>query len=196
MGITTPLLQEENTSSGIFVGFGSIFDVVPEPEDDGVDVIAFADFMRSTKAPNRGPINSNVIAGEQIFNQISCSVCHVGSIPTAPPGTLINGGAFTVPDALGNRVIHPFSDLMLHDVGTGDGIPILPTPEYQSTANQMRTPPLWGLRTRSRLMHDGLTFTLNEAILRHGGQATASTRAFTRLTNAQKNQLIAFLRSL
>ena len=57
MGITSPLLKEENTSSGQFVGFGSGYDPVDEPEDDGTDVKAFADFMRSTKAPSRGPIN-------------------------------------------------------------------------------------------------------------------------------------------
>ena len=77
-----------------------------------------------------------------------------------------------MPAALGNKIIHPYSDFLLHDVGTGDGIPLLPTAELASTANQMRTAPLWGLRTRNRLMHDGLTFTKQEAILRHAGQAT------------------------
>lgn len=196
MGITTPLLPEENTSSGRYVGFGSIYDLVPEPEDDGIDARAFADFMRATKAPSRGDITTAVIAGERIFRQINCAVCHTGSITTAAPGTVINGGSFTVPAALGNKIIHAYSDFLLHNIGTGDGIPILPTPEYASTANQIRTAPLWGLRTRSRLMHDGLTFTLPEAILRHAGQASSSSRAYTRLSNTQKAQLIAFLKSL
>jgi hypothetical protein len=60
MGITTPLFPEENTSSSRFVGFGSGYDLLREPEDDGVDVTAFADFMRSTKAPSRGPITNDV----------------------------------------------------------------------------------------------------------------------------------------
>lgn len=196
MGITTPLLPEENTSSGIFVGYGTVYDPVPEPEDDGVDARAFADFMRATKAPSRGEINSTVIAGERIFNQINCNVCHTAAITTAPAGTIINGGAFTVPNALGDKTIHPYSDFLLHDIGTGDGIPILPTLEYAETANQMRSAPLWGLRTRSRLMHDGLTFTLHDAILRHGGQASQSTRGYSRLQNVQQKQLVAFLRSL
>lgn len=196
MGITTPLLPEENTSSGIFVGYGTIYDPVPEVEDDGVDARAFADFMRATKAPPRGEINSTVIAGERIFNQINCNVCHTAAITTAPAGAVINGGAFVVPDALANKIIHPYSDFLMHDIGTGDGVPILPTPEYAGTANQMRSAPLWGLRTRSRLMHDGLTFTLEDAILRHGGQASQSSRRYSRLANVQKKQLIAFLKSL
>ena len=196
MGITTPLLPEENTSGGRFVGYGSGYDLVPEPEDDGADARAFADFMRATKAPERGTITAEVLAGEKMFKQVGCNVCHTESIITARAGSLINGGMFTVPAALGNKIIHPYSDFLLHNIGTGDGIPFLPTAEYSWTASQMRTAPLWGLRTRNRLMHDGLSFTLLEAIQRHGGQATTVTKNFNALTTAQKNQLIAFLNSL
>src|SRR5262245_51051768 len=84
MGITTPLLPEENTSSGRFVGFGSGYDPVAEPEDDGTDVVAFANFMRSTKAPPRGAITPATQAGEAVFNAIGCATCHVSSITTAP----------------------------------------------------------------------------------------------------------------
>jgi CxxC motif-containing protein (DUF1111 family) len=196
MGITSPLFPQENTSSGFFVGYGSGYDPLDEPEDDGVDIIAFANFMRSTKAPSRGPITPDVTAGEQLFAKIGCAICHTASITTAPPGTPINGGAFTVPDALGNKIIHPYSDFLLHNVGTGDGIPVLPTPEYASTANQIRTAPLWALRTRNRLMHDGLSFTVQEAIRRHGGQAAGVRTRYNALSQAQKNQLLAFLSSL
>jgi len=101
-----------------------------------------------------------------------------------------------VPDALGNKIIHPYSDFLLHDIGTGDGIPVLPSSEYASTANQMRTAPLWGLRTRNRLMHDGLSLTKQEAIQRHAGQATNVTKKYNALSDAEKNQLLAFLNSL
>jgi hypothetical protein len=73
---------------------------------------------------------------------------------------LINGGTFVVPAALGNKVIHPFSDFLLHDVGTGGGIIQNGGP---STANKLRTPPLWGLRTRTRHMQDGLSVTPTDA---------------------------------
>ena len=193
MGITSPLLPEENTSNGRDLGR---YDPVADPEDDGEDVMAFADFMRSTKAPSRGPLTSDVRAGESLFNQIGCASCHTPAITTAPPGTTINAGAFQVPTALGNKIIHPYSDFLLHDIGTGDGIPSQPTPEAASTANQMRTAPLWALRTRNRLMHDGLSFTGHDAIARHAGQATGVRQIYDGLPTNQKMQIQAFLDSL
>ena len=196
MGITTPLFPVENTSLGRFAGYGTPYDAVADPEDDGQDVVAFANFMRSTKAPSRGPINHTVNSGEQLFTQIGCATCHVGSITTAAPGTQINSGALTVPPALGNKIIHPYSDFLLHDIGTSDGIPILPTPEFAMTANLMRTAPLWALRTRNRLMHDGLSFTVREAIERHAGQASSVIGTYNALSEPQKQLLFAFLNSL
>lgn len=196
MGITSPLFPVENTSSGRDVGYGTPYDPVPDPEDDGVDVTAFADFMRSTKAPARGPIDADVMAGETVFKNIGCAVCHTPTLATAPPGTRINGGKFVVPEALGNKVIHPYSDFLLHDIGTGDGIPVQPTPEFASTATQIRTAPLWALRTRNRLMHDGLTFTEREAIERHAGQAAPVRGRFRELSAADQALLLKFLASL
>ncbi len=196
MGITSPLFPQENSSSGRDVSFGTRFDPVPDPEDDGIDVIAFANFMRSTKAPARGRITDEVRRGEQLFTQIGCATCHVASIRTARPGTRINGNAFTVPPALGNKIIHPYSDFLVHDIGTGDGIPILPTPEFAHTATKIRTAPLWALRTRNRLMHDGLSFTKQEAIARHAGQAAAVTARFNALSDADERRVLAFLDSL
>jgi len=196
MGITTPVLPEENTSLGREIGFPSPYDPVPDPEDDGIDVIAFANFMRATKAPPRGPINSTVRAGDTLFNSVGCGGCHTPTIRTAAPGTRINGGAIRVRDAVGNKIIHPYSDFLLHDIGTGDGIPVLPGAAFLSTATQLRTAPLWGLRTRNRLMHDGLSFTKQEAITRHAGQAAGVRAAYDALTTAQKNQVLAFLDSL
>jgi CxxC motif-containing protein (DUF1111 family) len=193
MGITTPLFPQENSSAGRDV---AEYDTVADPEDDGVDVVAFANFMRSTKAPPRGTITREVRDGEALFQKIGCGVCHVASIVTAPPGTRINGGALVVREALGNKVIHPYSDFLLHDIGSGDGIPVQPIPEYAATASQMRTAPLWGLRTRNRLMHDGLSFTKEEAIARHGGQAAAVRQRFDALSPAQKVLLLKFLDSL
>jgi CxxC motif-containing protein (DUF1111 family) len=193
MGITSPLLPRENTANGADV---SRWDPVADPEDDGQDVRAFANFIRSTTVPPRGPVTAVVLSGEQLFQQIGCAMCHVPSVTTAPPHTPINGGTLFVSDALGNKVIHPYSDFLLHDIATGDGIPIQPIEEYAETANRMKTAPLWGLRTRNRLMHDGLSFTREEAILRHGGQAADSTRRYQSLSPAAKATLLAFLNSL
>jgi len=135
-----------------------------------------------------------VTTGNALFNAIGCAICHVGSINTVPAGTVINGGAFTVPAALGNKRIRPFSDFLLHDIGTGDGIT---QNGGEGTRNMVRTPPLWGVRTRPELMHDGLSFTFNEAIQRHAGVGgTFSRNFFNALSDAQKADLIAFLNSL
>lgn len=94
---------------------------------------------------------------------------------------------------LGNKVIHPFGDFLLHDIGTGDGI-VQAGP--QDTANKLRTAPLWGLRTKSRVMHDLASLTLEDAIRRHRGEARHVTAGFRSLTAAQQQQLIVFLKSL
>jgi CxxC motif-containing protein (DUF1111 family) len=191
MGITSPFQPTDNTSNGTAVSDG-----VADPEDDGDDVEVFAQFMRSTKAPPRDLARANTSdarAGENFFDSIGCDVCHVPTLVTAPVGTSINGGTFIVPKALGDKVIHPFSDFLLHDVGTGDGIV---QNGGNNTRNKLRTVPLWGLRTRSRFMHDNQSMTVNDAILRHGGQASQVISNYRNLGNFRQSQLLAFLASL
>src|SRR5204863_5807186 len=94
-------------------------------EDGDEDINAFAAFMRASKVPPRDTAlaaTSDAQTGQALFNQVGCNICHVATITTAPAGTVINGGALTVSAALGNKNIHPYSDFLLHDVGTGDGI--------------------------------------------------------------------------
>jgi CxxC motif-containing protein (DUF1111 family) len=200
MGITSPMQPTENTSNGASV---AAFDTVADPEDaatpsfpKGTDVEAFTRFMRSTKVPPRDTVlaaTSDAIAGANLFNSIGCNICHTTSIQTAPPGTVINGGATTVAPALGDKIIHPYSDFLLHDTGLGDGIV---QNGGQGTRNLMRTPPLWGLRTHSRLMHDLLDVTRNNAILAHTNQAEPVIQNYINLSLTQQNQLITFLNSL
>ena len=193
MGITSPLQPQENTTNGRSV---APHDRVADPEDDGDDVETFAKFMRSTMPPLRDAdlaATAEAQRGEQLFSAIGCNVCHVTSITTAPAGTLVNGGEFVVPDALGGKVIHPFSDFLLHDIGTGDGIV---QNGGQATANKMRTAPLWGLRTHDRLMHDAASLTLTNAILRHDGEAYLTRARFRNLTADDQVALLAFLSSL
>jgi CxxC motif-containing protein (DUF1111 family) len=184
-----------STAEGVInVTFPSPFDPIPDPEDDGLDVLAFADFMAATRAPRRQqPIPAAATRGDSLFTSVGCAVCHTRTFVTAAPGTLINGGAFAVPAALGNKIIHPFSDFALHNVGTGDGIV---QNGGQSSANQMRTSALWGIRARNRLMHQGLNITIFDSIQLHAGQATASRNNFNALTASQRNDLIAFVLSL
>jgi CxxC motif-containing protein (DUF1111 family) len=193
MGITSPLQPVENTTNGRPI---AQYDHVNDPEDNGDDVETFAQFMRSTMAPPRDPDIAATVEsqrGEQLFSAIGCNICHVTSITTAPAGTFINGGALVVPEALGEKVIHPFSDFLLHDIGTGDGIV---QNGGQATANKMRTAPLWGLRTHDRFMHDAASLTLVNAILRHDGEAYLTRARFRNLTADDQVALLTFLSSL
>ncbi|MBO0857478.1 MAG: hypothetical protein J2P21_03300 [Chloracidobacterium sp.] len=192
-GITNPLQPMEALSNGRST---AAFDTVADPEDNGSDIASFTQFIRSLKAPSRDATlaaTATAQAGEVIFNKIGCAICHVTSIVTAPPGATVNAGTFTVPPALGNKRIHPFSDFLLHNIGTGDGIVQFGP---QDTRLKIRTAPLWGLRARPQLMHDGLTFTRNEAILRHAGEATRVIREYKELSVSQKSKLLTFLDSL
>jgi CxxC motif-containing protein (DUF1111 family) len=193
LGITNRLFPNELVSE---------CDTVPDPEDDqgppghqGID--ALASFLRATKVPPRDAVlaaTADAQAGSVHFNQIGCAICHVSTLQTAPVGTVINGGTLTIPRALGDKLIHPYTDFLLHDVGTGDGTVNFGAP--QSTANKLRTTPLWGVRMRNRLMHDGESRTFTEAILRHQGEATDVVSHFNNLSDTEKAQLIKFLKSL
>ena len=192
MGVTNRLRPKDTTTIG---------KTTPDPEDvpdePGLaDIDHFAQFVRGTKVPPRDAklaATADASAGQAVFEKIQCSTCHVESITTAPTGTVINGGSFTVPDALGNKIIHPFSDFLLHDIETGDGI-VQAGPA--DTANKLRTAALWGLRTRPRYMHDLKSLTLDDAIERHQGEAEQVERRFDHLSPAQKQQLRTFLNSL
>jgi CxxC motif-containing protein (DUF1111 family) len=211
MGITTQLFPDE---------VAKLCNTVPEPNDkpgpDGLaDVDHFARFIRSLKAPARDMTQAVTPAarrGSDLFDKIGCAVCHVRSLTTASAGTRINGGAFTIPAALGNKTFHPYGDFLVHDVGTGDGIvvPILEhygrttrqmprecSPEnFEKTRNRIRTAPLWGVRLRSRLMHDGVSVTLRDAILRHAGEADQATHGFRRMSSKDQEAIVEFLTSL
>jgi CxxC motif-containing protein (DUF1111 family) len=192
MGVTNRLRPHDTTTIG---------KITPDPEDvpDNLglaDIDHFAQFVRGTKVPPRDTAlaaTAAAQAGKALFEKIQCSTCHVPTITTAPAGTVINGGQFTVPEALGNKIIHPFSDFLLHDVGTGDGIVQNPP---QDTANKLRTAALWGLRMRPRYMHDLKSLTLENAIDRHKGEADHVAQRFRELSPTEKQELFAFLNSL
>lgn len=212
MGITNRLFPDEVTK---------LCNTASEPNDtpgaDGLaDVDHFARFVRATKAPARdAQLAETPLAkeGSALFDKIGCVTCHVRTLTTAPAGRKINGSTFTIPDALGAKAFHPLSDFLLHDVGTGDGIVMAMQEHYgrsvyqiqwknfspeafASTQNKIRTAPLWGVRFRNRLMHDGQSFTLRDAILRHLGEANHATERFKKLKRDDQEAIIEFLKSL
>ena len=192
MGVTNRLRPTDVTT---------VCKVTTDPEDQPdangfANIDHFAQFIRATQVPPRDAVlaaTSDAIAGAALFDRVGCAICHVGTMVTAPAGTVINGGAYTVPAALGNKLIHPYGDFLLHDVGTGDGI-VQAGPA--DTANKLRTPPLWGLHIKSRFMHDLESLTVHDAIVRHKGEAAHVVRRFLGLTPAEQQQVLTFLRSL
>ena len=214
-GITNQFNLLETIPAGTGIGGRALCDDAPDNqpcaanpsvncgEDPDGDVQIFAQFMRASKAPGRDArlaATADAQTGASLFHSVGCDICHIPTLTTAATGTVINGGAFTVPAALGNKIIHPYSDFLLHNVGTGDGIVqtnIAGTNTLdQSTLNKVRTAPLWGVRTRNELMHDLENYTRNDAILRHAGEANGVINNYRGLSTTQKNQLITFLNSI
>ena len=206
MGITTPLFPSEPTSNGRSV---DSFDQGGKPNDTNEGIFLAANFMRSTKAPDRTPGSpdqgqkqprqaptprqATINQGEQVFVSTGCAICHTTTFVTAPAGTPINGGSYNVPQALGSVTFHPYGDFLLHDVGTGDGIV---QNGGQSTRNKVRTMPLWGLSKRSIFLHDGSSNSLVDAIGRHKGEASDVVAAFKKLSPQDNDQLMQFLNTL
>ena len=162
---------------------------------------AMVEFIRSTEpaAPDRARSTMDgAKAGSKIFDRIGCSICHVRTLKTASPGTRLRSSNIVVSERLGNKEIHPFSDYLLHDIGTGDGIvQNVRLEDYAAdTANKFRTTPLWGLRFRLWMMHDGGSLTYHQAIMRHRGEALGVTLTYSHLTLAEKEELRQFLDSL
>jgi len=185
MGITNDLFPHES-AFGIPPDRMKLCDPFSDPEDirdplsrrRGID--NFASFMRFLAPAERGFVTEQVTAGERVFAAIGCASCHVPSLETGSSANPL----------FHRKTVALFSDLLLHDVGTGDGIK-----QGAAEANEVRTPALWGLRLRRPLLHDG-TATLEEAILRHAREAELARRGFEGLGDADKAALLAFLGSL
>ena len=140
MGITNRLFPKEVTSICNPKSVTEPNDQ-PDPTDHLEDIDRFARFMRASKVPPRDETLAATEAakrGAKIFASIGCANCHLSALTTAKAGTKINGGQFTVPDALGGKTFHPYSDFLLHDVGTGDGIAIAIVEHYAVPSESIR----------------------------------------------------------
>ena len=186
MGITNDLFPEE-PHGGISVARMRECDRVKDPEDR-VDprtgkraIDNFEAFMKFLAAPPRGTITDDVRTGEQVFAAVGCTSCHV---PTLTTGA--NASA-----SLDRKTFAAFSDFLLHELGTGDGIE-----QGAAEQDEIRTPALWGLRLRRPLLHDGSAATPAEAIRRHGGEASGVIERYNRASEAMRRALLTFLDSL
>ena len=186
MGITNDLFPEELTFR-LSERQLELCDATRDPEDlvepstgrRGID--NFESFMRLLAPPARGPATPQVMAGRELFDAIGCAACHV-------PGLMTGRSSNPLFD---RRPVPLFSDLLLHDVGTGDGIG-----QAGAGPGEIRTPPLWGLRFRRPLLHDGSAATALQAVRRHTNEAALAREGFERLAAAEREALIAFLDSL
>jgi CxxC motif-containing protein (DUF1111 family) len=183
LGVTSPEFALEQWPSGDAASLAGC-DLVPEPEDDGSGVERLTDFMRLlAPVPPLEP-SAEARAGDAVFSRIGCDGCHVRRLSSGPSPVA----------ALSERAYAPFSDFLLHDMGSlGDGIA-----EADARPREMRTAPLWGgrLSGSSRLLHDGRAHSFEDAIERHDGQAAASREAYRRLARGERERLSAFLSTL
>jgi CxxC motif-containing protein (DUF1111 family) len=186
MGITNDLFPDEACPGGdcekidFFNPVPGLQDA-PEPTTGLRGIDNFDNFMKLLGPPPRGPITEEAQRGEQVFQQTGCTSCHVPSLKTGPSSI----------QALSFKRFFPYSDFLLHDIGTGDGIG-----QGDALPGEIRTPPLWGVRLRAPFLHDGRASTLTEAIELHAGEALKSRTAYEELPAEDQKALRAFLGSL
>ena len=182
MGITTPLFPDENCPQGNCDLLNTPgLPAVPNDADNS-SLVKFTDFMTFLGAPPPGPVTAATQSGAQIFAAIGCANCHVPALQTGPSPIA----------ALSNVTFFPFSDFLLHDMGSlGDGIA-----QAGAGPSEMRTAPLWGVRVLKSFLHDGRANTLAQAILAHDGQGKAARDQFAGLRQTDQNNVISFLNSL
>ena len=192
------LLHQTSDAYNQDMGIASLFEPIdpysglevdPEVSTQTIHDVVF--YLKTLKAPiQRDQNNPDVLAGKQIFSNIKCASCHTPTLTTG----------FSPISALSNKEFHPYTDMLLHDMGPelDDGY----TEGYALTS-EWRTPPLWGIGLSKDaqggayfLLHDGRARSIEEAILLHGGEAEQSKTNYTQLTITEKEQLIKFLESL
>ncbi len=186
MGITNDLFPEE-AALGIDPATMRRCDRIGDPEDvrdrvtglRGID--KFEAFLRFLAPIGRGVTNTLAEHGERVFVEIGCASCHVPELRTGPSSNPL----------FDRRPVRLFSDLLLHDIGTGDGIE-----QGAALGEEIRTPALWGLRLHRPLLHDGSAATPRHAILLHSNEAARARERFLALEPTDRDALLAFLNSL
>lgn len=200
MGITTYMQDFLKSSSGISkVPPCLVKYLPPEPNDRGTITSQLSYCQALLAPPGRGAITDQVRRGDAIFQKLECAVCHTAEMSSAPTVYVVDPDSpapklhYMEITALESKPVRAYSDFLLHKMGLGlaDGLP-----QQGASGGEWRTTPLWGLRFKKFFLHDGRTQDLSEAILAHGGQAQEVTDKFKRLPENEKQDLLAFLKSL
>ncbi len=162
-----------------------------EPEISNQKILDVVFYLKTLKAPvQREQNNPDVIAGKQIFLNLSCGKCHTPELKTGSSNIAV----------LSNKTFAPYTDFLMHDMGPGlddkytEGTAL--TPEW-------RTPALWGLGLSKNsqgggyhLLHDGRAKSIDQAILMHGAEGEQSKNNFQKLPSTDRAKLMKFLESL
>ncbi|WP_158799208.1 di-heme oxidoredictase family protein [Pedobacter sp. L105] len=196
VGITTPIYPNpslygiELTLFGSLINGSNVAGEAELPEPFFTNTVFYTEALAVPQ--RRNWTDATIVHGKALFAQVSCAKCHNPQFKT---------GTFADVPLLSNQTIHPYTDLLLHDMGTdlADG-----RTDYLASGSEWRTPPLWGIGLVSLvnnnngmfLMHDGRARTIEEAILWHGGEAANSKQAFTKLSKADRDALIKFVNDL
>jgi len=204
MGVTNSRYPEEICEGQLQMSQGSMMGLLYDKLDVSTEEMEDVDlYLQSLGVPARRDVDDpQVMLGEKKFHEAKCHLCHVTTLHTRPGGsTLLNG---TRLPWLGNQTIHPYSDFLLHDMGSeimGVGL----NDNYVSglaMGNEWRTTPLWGIGLQEKVnghtyfLHDGRARNFTEAIMWHGGEGEASKRLFSKMSASDRAALIRFLESL
>ncbi len=189
IGITSSLFPTEDCSPAQLTCIDAPTGGEPELDATIFDNVVF--YARTLAVPARRSLDdATVQEGEALFAGIGCASCHVTTFRT---------GAFAPVPEFADQTIHPYTDLLLHDMGADLADD---RPDHAATGREWRTAPLWGIGLQSRvnehtfLLHDGRARSIAEAILWHGGEAEAARERFRHLKASERDALLAFLNSL
>ncbi|TWI58505.1 CxxC motif-containing protein (DUF1111 family) [Pseudomonas duriflava] len=189
MGLTTSLIDNDDCTPAQIVCKQMPTGGTPEVSNNIRQQVLF--YTRNLGVPmRRGVDNPEVLKGKTLFYAAGCPACHVPSFKTGPT---------PAEPELANQLIHPYSDLLLHDMG--DGLADNRS-EFLASGREWRTPPLWGIGLtqtvsgHTHFLHDGRARTLLEAILWHGGEAEVAKQKVMDFNAGERSALLDFLNSL
>lgn len=189
IGITTDIRPEQPCTAAQPACLAAPSGGEPEVDEQKLGRVTF--YARTLAVPARRDVGApDTDRGEEVFASVGCTSCHTPEMRTGPSD---------VAEALGDQVIRPYTDLLLHDMGPGlaDG-----RPEGGADGTEWRTPPLWGIgltetvNRHTRFLHDGRARSLEEAVLWHGGEAAGAQERFRALSADDRRALLTFLESL
>jgi CxxC motif-containing protein (DUF1111 family) len=204
LGVSSQFFPQEHTPNGLrFAGaLPPACNVsATHPDDpDSSQALAIYHFQALLAPPPRLPLDGDARRGEKLFFRSGCQQCHIPDAQSAPEYFMLlaDGSTIRVPQ-LESKVFHPYSDFLMHDMGSelaDNGGTTVGRIQGRARGNQWRTTPLWGIRLKATFLHDGRTTSVDAAIDAHGGEAQIVSDRYRALTADEQHQLVAYLLTL